>query len=143
MKTINGFKGEYRWLSNFVGLDGQPTVEHRYQAAKAVRECDRNLILYCTTPGRAKNFAKTIAIRHDWNDIRLTIMEQLLIDKFTKEPFRTLLLATKGVYLEETNDWGDTFWGVCNGVGENNLGRLIMRIRDTYLSIYNEEVLEY
>ena len=26
-------------------------------------------------------------------------------------------------------DPGDTFWGVCNGVGQNNLGYLIMEIK--------------
>lgn len=143
MNTINGFKDQHRWLSNFVGIDGQPTVEHLYQASKATNERDRRVVLSVATPGRAKKITKSIKIRHDWNDVRLTIMEQLLIEKFTKEPFRSLLLSTSGVYLEETNDWGDTFWGVCNGVGENNLGRLLMRIRDTFLVINNDKILEY
>jgi hypothetical protein len=32
-------------------------------------------------------------------------------------------------YLEETNIWKDTFCGVYNGVGENNLGKIIMKTR--------------
>jgi predicted NAD-dependent protein-ADP-ribosyltransferase YbiA (DUF1768 family) len=34
------------------------------------------------------------------------------------------------VELIEGNWWGDTYWGVCNGVGENHLGKLLMKIRD-------------
>ncbi len=143
MKRINGFKGEHRWLSNFIGIDGEPTVEHLYQAAKMTNEKDRNTILAAGSPGAAKRLAKDLPIRHDWSSIKLTIMEQLLIGKFTKEPFKSLLLSTSGVYLEETNEWGDTFWGVCNGVGENNLGILLMRIRDTFLSLNIEDVVEY
>lgn len=31
--------------------------------------------------------------------------------------------------LIEKNTWGDTYFGVCNGVGENNLGKDLMSIR--------------
>jgi hypothetical protein len=40
-----------------------------------------------------------------------------------------LLLATGDMELIEDNDWDDTYWGVCNGAGENNLGKLLMKIR--------------
>jgi hypothetical protein len=39
------------------------------------------------------------------------------------------LLATEYVELIEGNNWGDTFFGVCNGEGENWLGRLLMNLR--------------
>lgn len=28
-----------------------------------------------------------------------------------------------------SNTWGDKVWGVCNGEGENRLGKILMRIR--------------
>jgi predicted NAD-dependent protein-ADP-ribosyltransferase YbiA (DUF1768 family) len=32
--------------------------------------------------------------------------------------------------LEERNSWGDSYWGTdINGVGENNLGKILMDIR--------------
>lgn len=40
------------------------------------------------------------------------------------------LLNTGDAYIEETNKWGDTFWGVSKGIGENNLGKILMGIRD-------------
>ena len=32
--------------------------------------------------------------------------------------------------LIEGNEWGDTFWGTCDGIGENHLGKILMRIRN-------------
>jgi predicted NAD-dependent protein-ADP-ribosyltransferase YbiA (DUF1768 family) len=31
--------------------------------------------------------------------------------------------------LVEYNYWGDLYWGVCRGEGENHLGRILMEIR--------------
>ena len=43
--------------------------------------------------------------------------------------FAELLLATADEELVEVNEWGDCYWGVCRGVGENVLGKLLMRVR--------------
>lgn len=40
------------------------------------------------------------------------------------------LKATGDAELIEGNYWGDVFWGTCDGVGENWLGRLLMAQRD-------------
>lgn len=37
--------------------------------------------------------------------------------------------STGDVELVEGNWWGDRFWGVCDGVGENRLGRCLMEVR--------------
>ena len=57
-------------------------------------------------------------------------MRELLELKFEKEPRKTWLLTTGDRELIEENHWGNTFWGVCNGIGENNLGNLLMVVRD-------------
>jgi predicted NAD-dependent protein-ADP-ribosyltransferase YbiA (DUF1768 family) len=57
-------------------------------------------------------------------------MEEILRMKFADERLRDKLTSTAPVELVEGNWWGDTFWGVCKGVGENHLGRLLMKIRD-------------
>jgi predicted NAD-dependent protein-ADP-ribosyltransferase YbiA (DUF1768 family) len=57
-------------------------------------------------------------------------MRQLLEQKFA--PGKTLtrrLIETYPDKLIEGNHWGDVFWGVCNGRGENHLGKLLMEIR--------------
>lgn len=68
-------------------------------------------------------------LRDDWDDIRIEVMRELLIHKFAQEPFMSKLIETGNAYLEETNTWGDKFWGVCDNKGENNLGKLLMEIR--------------
>lgn len=57
-------------------------------------------------------------------------MEELLRLKFADPDLRAKLQATAPGYLEETNNWNDTFWGVCRGRGRNTLGSLLMDIRD-------------
>lgn len=32
--------------------------------------------------------------------------------------------------LIERNTWGDTFWGVYDNKGENNLGKILMKVRE-------------
>ena len=50
--------------------------------------------------------------------------------KFTQNPgLLDKLLATGDAELVEGNTWGDQVWGVCDGVGENHLGKTLMRIR--------------
>lgn len=132
---ITSFSGEYRWLSNFwyagVSAFGRifPTVEHAYQACKSMEPVDWQKIAWCKTPGDAKRAGRTLKIREDWDQIKLFVMEELLIQKFQHPHLRQLLLDTGDQEIVEGNTWGDTFWGVCNGVGENHLGKLIMKIR--------------
>jgi len=57
-------------------------------------------------------------------------MRHLVREKFTTYPTMTkALLSTGEVELIEGNYWHDRFWGVCQGQGENHLGRLLMQIR--------------
>jgi len=56
-------------------------------------------------------------------------MAQCLRLKFADFPLLGSLLATGTEELIEGNKHNDTFWGVCAGVGENNLGKLLMRVR--------------
>ena len=57
-------------------------------------------------------------------------MYQILKSKFQNPELSKLLLETGDCELIEGNTWGDQFWGVCKGVGENNLGKLLMKVRE-------------
>jgi len=125
-------------LSNFepvqVELDGviYPTVEHAYQAAKTFNSEERDFVLSQGTPGRAKRASRKITISPDWDSRKLGVMEDLLFQKFLfHEELGQKLLETGNIKLEEGNTWGDTFWGVdySTGVGQNNLGKLLMKVR--------------
>jgi len=138
MTAITSFKGAYAFLSNFtpavVRLPGSdrkyPTVEHAYQAAKTTDDDTRYAIWSARTPGRAKRLGQKVQIRPDWEDVKLGVMLGLLRQKFgDHEVLQTQLLATGDMDLVEGNGWGDTYWGVCAGVGENHLGQLLMQVR--------------
>ncbi len=65
-------------------------------------------------------------------------MDSFLREKFSPEMILSEMLeATGDAELIEGNHWGDTFWGVCNGVGQNNLGKLLMAIRSENRMYFN------
>lgn len=140
MTIVNGvigpFDGEERFLSNFwpaaVVLDGHryPSVEHAYQAAKSLDFRQRLQIRCLPTPGAAKRAGKTVSMRPDWETVKLFVMEDLLRQKFSRAPLQGLLIGTSPLQLVEVNTWGDVYWGVCRGKGQNHLGRLLMQIRE-------------
>jgi len=58
-------------------------------------------------------------------------MFDLLCQKFYNDPrLKELLRATGDAELVEGNWWGDTFFGVCKGTGENHLGKMLMQVRE-------------
>ncbi len=135
MKAIKGFFGPYRFLSNFATVKIRfagllfPTVQHAYVAAKSLDPQQHRYVAHIEFPGEAKQYGKRIELRPDWDTVKFKFMQEFLIQKFTQEPYRTKLLNTDDAYIEETNYWGDRVWGVCDGVGENHLGKLLMKVR--------------
>lgn len=134
--VIDSFTGEYRFLSNFypsrIVVKGilYPTVEHAYQAYKTNELHQRMWISSARTPGEAKRRGRRVHMSSGWEHIKLGVMSSLLKWKFEIPDLRKKLVDTRDAELVEGNTWGDTFWGVCNGVGENNLGKLLMRVRE-------------
>tara|TARA_Y100000296_G_scaffold19348_1_gene23079 strand:+ start:3287 stop:3481 length:195 start_codon:yes stop_codon:yes gene_type:complete len=62
-------------------------------------------------------------------------MNSLVWQKFSQnKELKENLIATAGRELIEGNTWGDTYWGVCNGKGQNILGIILTRIREELLS---------
>ena len=126
----------YDFLSNFhaaaVRLDGveYPTVEHAYQAAKTLDDAERAHVRSAPTPAEAKQRGGEVTLRPGWNDIKVDVMRDLLQQKFAGGILRDRLLATAPRVLIEGNTWGDRFWGVYHGEGQNRLGRLLMEVRD-------------
>jgi N-glycosidase YbiA len=141
MVAIERFSGPYRFLSNFYpcGVEyknsSYRSVEHAYQAAKAVNESDRAWVASMPTAAEAKKAGRVVQCRDDWNSVKVGIMEECLRSKFSSPYLRHLLVSTTPQELVEGNWWGDTFWGVCKGVGENRLGKLLMKIRDEVMEV--------
>jgi len=138
--VIKEFSGKHRWLSNFwmcpVVLDGviYPTVENAYQAAKTTG--DRTPFINCS-PGKAKRLGRKLEVTQGWDIKKTEVMFNLLNQKFQVGTFNSfLLLETGSDEIIEGNTWGDVFWGVCEDQGENNLGKMIMQIRDSLEGVY-------
>lgn len=143
--SVKGFFGKYRFLSNFwyvpIEYEGRiyPTLEHAYQAQKCYLDEDKDLFTdFNLKPKDAKRIGRFIKCIDFWDDRKLKFMRELLIIKFQNKVLRQKLIELKDYYLEETNIWGDTFFGVYKGIGENHLGKLLMEIRD---NILEEETL--
>lgn len=139
--SVISFNGQYKFLSNFhssqIEFEGlvYPTVEHAYQAAKTLDNIVREFIRNQVTPGEAKRAGRNISLREDWEDVKLTIMATLLRKKFYDPVLKAALLQTGEAELKELNYWHDQFWGSCtclkhNDTGDNNLGRLLMELRE-------------
>ena len=117
---INSFTGDYYFLSNFymapVSYNGWDYTnnEAAFQAQK--------------TKNRRLKFQ---LFSQDWEEVKDKVMYEIVLAKFTQNPdLKEKLLATGDEYLEEGNTWGDTIWGTVDGVGENRLGKILMRVRD-------------
>lgn len=132
---IDKFDGEFAFLSNFYPCtvrDGKltfPSTEHYFQAMKTLDMVERINISRAATPGESKKMGRSVKLRPDWEEVKLSVMETALRLKFADPELAAMLKATGDEELVEGNWWNDTFWGVCNGVGENNLGKLLMKIR--------------
>lgn len=122
-----------------------PTAEHAFHAFKVFKDYKYPTVqeagkfvefLECETPGKAKRLGRKVDLDTKyWDSVKDTIMYKILDLKFSKDHWnlRQKLKGLKDCYLEETNTWNDTYWGVCNGVGQNKLGQILMKLRDEIL----------
>jgi ribA/ribD-fused uncharacterized protein len=132
---IDRFDGPHRFLSNFSyspvvcrGLVAQ-TVEHAYQASKTLQADAFQHVMRSPTPGEAKRRGRRVPLRADWDDVKESVMWELLWQKFRDPKMSAALLATGDAKLIEGNNWGDTYWGQCNGRGANRLGTMLAYVR--------------
>ena len=139
--NIKGFFGKYEWLSNFhkckTWFEGglYPSSENAYQAAKIYPEYRVNTLMDCT-PAQSKklwkNYTRIDGSSEEWDLRKYDVMSTILFDKFYRnKELRKKLIDTGDKFLEETNHWGDQFWGVdIKKGGQNNLGKVLMKIRE-------------
>jgi ribA/ribD-fused uncharacterized protein len=139
MLIVGSFRGSYRWLSNFYPSEIRTargvyaTAEHAYQAAKCADPEEAAQIRAAATPAVAKKLGRRFRLRPeaaspDW---RIFVMGQVIARKFAQNPdLAQRLVDTGDAELFEGNTWGDRFWGVCDGIGKNHLGLLLMAERE-------------
>lgn len=141
---VRGFGGEYAFLSNFYILDtpievsSSPgfrfyTSEAAYMAAKSSDiEYKKRIAQNSKNPGFCKRAGRAVKLIDSWESIKDGVMFECLLEKFkNNQELKEKLILTRGMHLEETNTWGDRYWGVCNGQGKNMLGLFLMNVRDS------------
>lgn len=81
---------------------------------------------YLLDPSEAKRLGRRVKLREDWEEVKELVMYEICYHKFSQNPdIRKMLLDTGDAELIEGNTWGDKI-----GVGENRLGKILMRIRN-------------
>jgi ribA/ribD-fused uncharacterized protein len=119
---------EIHWLGEVY-----PTVEHFFQAMKTTDPAERERIRTAPTPGQAKRLGRKVQLRPDWQQAKLALMEFALRQKFSRPEWAATLRDFEGEIVE-WNTWHDNIWGKCTcprcqSQGENQLGRLLERLR--------------
>lgn len=132
---INTFRGNYYFLSNFFEAPVfynnvlYQNNEAAFQAQKCKTDTER-IAFANVSPKDAKRMGRNVSLRPDWEQVKEQIMYEIVSAKFHQNPILgKQLKATGDAILEEGNNWGDRIWGTVNGVGQNKLGKILMRVR--------------
>lgn len=139
---VYGFRGAHSYLSNFYIEPDGTHVEGEYQRAKCA-EAQLRSRFEGLSPKEAKILGSQIKMRLDWElpgktglPIKVEVMQFYVAKKFRDHPsLAEKLRAIRDLYLEETNIWGDSYWGVFQPnsytrTGQNMLGAILMEVRD-------------
>lgn len=127
------FRNQFWFLSNMypysMTINGvrYTCVESAFQSFK-IKDKEARWQFSNLNGFKAKKLGRRVQLRSDWNEIKVEVMYRLLKIKFKGE-LGAKLKSIDGHIVEE-NTWGDTFWGVCRGRGQNQLGILLEQIRD-------------
>lgn len=136
--TIGEFKKKYFFLSNFyescfVWRDMMfCNSEAAFQSEKTLDPELRSTFTRMTAK-EAKAAGRRLALRPDWEEVKDSVMEEIVYEKFSQNDSLTYkLLNTGDATLIEGNTWNDKYWGVDleTGEGENKLGQILMRVRE-------------
>lgn len=125
-------EGEWRFKS-----EPFRSSEHVYQAFKSDSPAWAELVFNQEFPKKTKVLARKLlrkgnqfGLRPDFHQKKVGIMEWIVREKFFQNPeLMAKLIDTFPLELEEHNSWGDSFWGVSQGVGKNHLGKILVNIR--------------
>lgn len=110
-----------------------PTVEHAYHAAKFDNEQIKTEIKNAGSPLEAFELGKKYKPqrRDNWDEVKVSILQEIITEKVKQhEEVKEALLATGTEEIIEDNPHDD-FWGNGkNGKGQNQTGKILMRIRN-------------
>jgi ribA/ribD-fused uncharacterized protein len=129
----------YGCFSNFapfpIELKGKtwPTSEHYFQAQKFVGTQHEEEIRLVKSPTVAARMGRSRKrpLRPDWEEVKVGIMREAVLAKFTQHPDLWEILVGTGDALIIEHSKRDGFWGDGgDGKGENILGKILMEVRE-------------
>lgn len=133
---IKSFKRDYRFLSMsypaLIEYNGivYYTAEAAFQAQKttSIREQEKMSTL---GPEAARKRGEKIPLRPDWERVKDGAMYGVLHAKFSQNKhLKDKLLETGEKVLVDTDYDHGLYWAEVAGVGENKMGKILMRIRE-------------
>lgn len=127
--------GKYAFLSNYYTCDIlykgilYNSAETAFQLQKYPLEQRKK---YCRLyPWEVKPLGRKAPINiEEWDAKKDEIMFEIVKCKFEQYPDLANKLIKITEPIVEHNDWNDTYWGVCNGNGQNKLGQILAEIRE-------------
>lgn len=144
--NISNYIEKIYCLDNFsafsVMLDGveYKTAEHAFQTLKFVDTAPdiASQIKNSNSPFEARNLAHQFKTsrRKDWSEVKYQIMERILLEKVKQNDIvkKSLLETYPFPIIEDCGEDDDKDWGCgIDGTGQNNLGKILMKIRDFYI----------
>ena len=140
--TINFYSAsdEYGCFSNFarypIRLKGRrwPTSEHYFQGQKFAGTKHEELVRKAKLPRIAARMGRDRKrpLRRDWESVKISIMREAVLAKFTQhDDLRLILINTGDAKIVEHAE-NDSYWGDGgDGSGTNMLGMILMEIRES------------
>ena len=148
-ETLEGFRGEYYFLSNMYEVEVVykgitfASSEHLYQWLKVppeetwwrdrIREAPHGKVAKKLVNNPKCPKVKT----DDWDAFRIQCMKIAVWAKFRNPDMARMLLDTGDMALVEHNFHKDQFFGVYQGSGQNQLGRILMLCRNYLRTLEN------
>ena len=135
MEYIKNWFSNYEPLDKALEYDGieYHTVENFFHAMKTKDILERMRISKLS-PNDSKRAGRKLKLRPNWDTTRLDVMEFGLRHKFAPgTSWHQKLMETGEEEIVEFNNWGDRYWGKTeDGIGENHLGKILMKLRQEY-----------
>ena len=133
-KIIDCFDGDYDFLSNFYETPvtyGGVMYRNSEAAYQAQKDPARQAEFVDLPANKAKRLGRKVTPVTDWEDVKYSHMLQIVRLKFHQNPsLASKLIQTGETEIVEGNWWNDTYWGVCEGKGQNKLGNILMKVRN-------------
>jgi ribA/ribD-fused uncharacterized protein len=128
-------------FSNFQVEPDGTHVEGEYQAEKHAGHPIRQYIILNSSPKVAKQLGRRWKLNRyqtiEWDHRKRQVMYELVKQKFEDHPEYGVVLTLFDYDIIEYNNWHDNYWGDCTCLrcpepGENNLGQILMQLRDEF-----------